>query len=175
MGVARLTYLITFACYGCHLHGDGDGTVHRTDNRTSAPFLAPNPELALAELRLMDQPAYELDLARRESVLASIVEVCLHRHWDLMAAHVRKTHVHVVVTAAVPPERAMLAFKAYASRQLNRLGLDTPGRKRWGRHGSTRWLNSTGAVSAAVQYVLEEQGRPMSLYVGPRESADTGV
>ncbi|MGJ5819072.1 transposase [Paludibaculum fermentans] len=161
-----MTYLITFACYGCHLHGEGDGTVHRTDNLKSAPFLAPNPKLARAELRLMDQPLYELDQPRRESVLASIVEVCLHRKWDLLAAHVRKTHVHVAVRAAAPPERAMLEFKAYASRQLNLLGLDVPGRKRWSRHGSTRWLKTTGAVSAAIQYVLEEQGRPMSVYAG---------
>ncbi|MGC4050684.1 MAG: hypothetical protein QM757_15015 [Paludibaculum sp.] len=161
-----MTYLITFACYGSHLHGDGDGTVHRTDTCKFAPFLAPNPRLALAERRLMDQPPYQLDQPRREFVLGSIVEVCVHREWTLLAAHVRRTHVHVVVVSEALPERVMLEFKANASRKLNQLELDLPGRKRWSRHGSTRWLNTAGAVSAAVQYVLEEQGRPMAVYAG---------
>jgi hypothetical protein len=31
-------------------------------------------------------------------------------------------------------------MKSYASRRLNQLGLDEPARRRWARHGSTRWL-----------------------------------
>ena len=58
----------------------------------------------------------------------------------------------------------MNTFKVYASRRLNRLGLDDPARKRWARHGSTRWLWETGHVSAAIQYVVEEQGEPMSVF-----------
>jgi hypothetical protein len=58
----------------------------------------------------------------------------------------------------------MTDFKAYASRWLNRLRLDEPNRKRWTRHGSTRWLWKPQHVSAAVQYVVAEQGDPMAVF-----------
>jgi len=55
-------------------------------------------------------------------------------------------------------------LKSYASRCLNRLGLDEPTRKRWARHGSTRWLWQPQTVSAAIQYVVQEQGDPMAVF-----------
>ena len=58
----------------------------------------------------------------------------------------------------------MSDFKAYASRRLNRLRLDELNRKRWARHGSTRWLWKPQHVSAAMQYVLAEQGEAMSAF-----------
>lgn len=112
----------------------------------------------------MDQIPYGLDQTRRDAVLEAIREVCAHRGWCLLAAHVRTTHVHTVVDAEIPPERVMSDLKAYASRRLNRMGLDEPNRKRWTRHGSTRWLWKPRHVSAAMQYVLAEQGEPMSMF-----------
>jgi hypothetical protein len=55
-------------------------------------------------------------------------------------------------------------LKSYASRCLNRIGLDEPGRKRWARHGSTRWLWKPEDVSAAIRYVVDEQGHPMAVF-----------
>src|SRR5580704_7660823 len=55
----------------------------------------------------MAQAPYGLDQARREVVLQAIQEICRHRNWDLLAAHVRTNHVHVVVGAEVPPEKVM--------------------------------------------------------------------
>ncbi|HEY7391157.1 MAG TPA: hypothetical protein VH640_21760 [Bryobacteraceae bacterium] len=52
----------------------------------------------------------------------------------------RTNHVHLVVEAEVRPERVMNDLKSYASRSLNQKGTDEPARKRWPRHGSTRWL-----------------------------------
>jgi REP element-mobilizing transposase RayT len=112
----------------------------------------------------MDQTAYSLDQIRRTAVLEAIREVCAHQDWGLLAAHVRSSHVHTVVAAEVPPERVMSAFKAYASRHLNRMGLDEPNRKRWARHGSTRWLKKPEHVSAAIEYVVAEQGDAMSVF-----------
>ena len=80
-------------------------------------------------------------------------EVCVHRGWSLLAAHVRSNHVHAVVEAEVPPERVMGDFKAYARRRLNSMSRDVPNRKRWARHGSTRWLWQPH-VSAAMQYAM---------------------
>lgn len=69
-----------------------------------------------------------------------------------------------MVAAEVPPQQVIVAFKAYASRRLNRTGLDDPTRKRWARHGSMRWLWKPEHVSAAIQYVLAEQGEAMSFF-----------
>ncbi len=112
----------------------------------------------------MDQPAYQLDAPRRNLVLRAIQDVCAHRRWRLLAAHVRSSHVHVVVTADHPPEKVMNDFKAYTSRALNAAGIDSPGRKRWSRHGSTQYLNNEGGVAGAVDYVLRRQGEPMTFY-----------
>src|SRR5437879_5390766 len=112
----------------------------------------------------MDQAPYDLDQIRRDVVLAAIREVCAHSGWGLLAAHVRSTHVHTVVDAEAEPEVVMQAFKAYSSRRLNWMRLDAPDKKRWARHGSTRWLWKPQHVSAAMKYVVDEQGDAMSVF-----------
>jgi REP element-mobilizing transposase RayT len=113
----------------------------------------------------MDQAPYSLDRDRRAIVLGALREVCFHRGWSLWAAHVRTNHVHSVVEADVRPEEVMNAFKSYASRGLNCLGIDGPDRKRWARHGSTRWLWKDEDVQDAIRYVVSEQGEPMQVYL----------
>jgi REP element-mobilizing transposase RayT len=156
--------LITFCCYGCHLHGSESGSVDRGHNAFRTPVLEVDSTRAAAGSERMDQAPYHLDQVRRNAVLAAIQEVCTHRGWRLLAAHVRTTHVHTVVEAEVPPERIMGDLKSYASRCLNRMGLDNPDRKRWTRHGSTRWLWKPHHISAAVEYVLAEQGEAMAVF-----------
>ena len=97
-------------------------------------------------------------------LLASLRERCAQQNWNLLAAHVRTTHVHIVVEAEARPERIMNDIKAYASRCLNQTGLDEAGRKPWARHGSTRWLWKPEHVSAAIRYVVDEQGDPMAVF-----------
>jgi REP element-mobilizing transposase RayT len=159
-----VTYLITFACYGHHLHGSEAGSVDREHNVPGTPILVVDPARAAAERERMDQAPYHLDQIRRDAVLDSIQEVCSHRGWSRLAAHVRSNHVHAVVEAEVAPERVMSDFKAYASRRLKQMRPDEPDRKRWARHGSTRWLWKPEHVSAAIQYVVSEQGDVMSLF-----------
>jgi REP element-mobilizing transposase RayT len=122
-----------------------------------------NPERAGVQREQMDQPSYFLDRDRRAAVLDTLREVCLQRGWNLWAAHVRTNHVHAVVEAEERPEKIMHAFKSYASRNLNRLGIDEPDRKRWARHGSTRWLWKDRDVQNAIRYVVEGQGEPMEV------------
>ncbi len=159
-----MTYLITFACYGCRLQGDESGSVDRRHNMPGSRLLEADPERVAAERERMDQPPYELDRSDRAAVLQAIQEVCSHRYWDLLAAHVRTNHVHVVVQAEAKPERVMNDFKSYASRWLNRNSRDGAGRKRWARHGSTRWLWKPDHIAAAIHYVVEEQGEPMAVF-----------
>jgi REP element-mobilizing transposase RayT len=112
----------------------------------------------------MRQENYLLDGIRRLVVLRSLQEVCACRSWTLLAAHVRTNHVHVVTTANRRPEHVMNALKAYSSRALNNLGVDRPDRRRWARHGSTRYLWTREAVASAIQYVVREQGETMAVF-----------
>ena len=159
-----MVYLITFVCYGRHMHGSDSGSVDPEHNVPGIPLLDVDSARAGAERAQMDQTPYRLDQFHRAAVLEAIQEVCIHQGWDLLAAHVRSSHVHTVVGAEVRPERVMTVFKAYASRRLNGMGLDEPGRKRWARHGSTRWLWKPEHISAAIQYVVAEQGDAMSVF-----------
>ncbi len=159
-----LAYFITFSCYGARVHGAEDGSVDVFNNRPGTPFLPPDFERQTAETERMDQPVYTMDAARRTVVLRTIREVCDHRKWVLLAAHVRSNHVHVVVQANAQPEKVMNDFKAYASRRLNEGGFDGPERKRWSRHGSTRYLWNSDAVEARVHYTLHEQGEIMAAF-----------
>jgi REP element-mobilizing transposase RayT len=107
--------------------------------------------------------AYLLDSERRAVGLRAIVEVCRHRGWILLAAHVRTAHLHVVVNAEIGPERILNALKSYSSRALN---LDSLVDRQWARHGSTRYLWTSDQINNAVRYVISKQGEPMAIYAG---------
>lgn len=112
----------------------------------------------------MLEAPYFLDESRPHIVLQAIVEVCSFRQWVLLAAHVRSNHVHCVIHAIVQPEQIMNTIKSYASRHLNKANLDGDRVSRWARHGSTRYLWKEAEVEAAIQYVVNEQGLPMSVF-----------
>jgi len=164
MDRAESIYLITFACYGTHLHGDDRGSVDRRHNQPGSRVIQPDERLLAAERYLMDQPPYRLDAERRNIVLKAIREACEYRRWTLMAAHVRTEHVHAVIAALEGPAKVMSDLKRYASRALNMASFDPPDRKRWARHGSTQRLHNLEAVRSAVRYVVEGQGQPMALF-----------
>jgi len=111
----------------------------------------------------MEQALYVLDNVDRMVVLTAIHRVCLHRAWTLIAAHVRMTHVHVIVHADVSPEAVMHDFKAYASRLL--CERDNTRARRWTRHGSTRYLWKRKDVDAAVRYTVDGQGEEMAVFL----------
>jgi REP element-mobilizing transposase RayT len=155
-----MRYFITFACYGTHLHGGASGSVDRHHNHFGGRLVEPDRPMIAAAFHRMSEPPNLLHCENRGVVLEALREVCSHRGWILFAAHVRSTHVHVVVEGEAPPEKMMKDFKAYASRALNRV--EGP-RWRWARHGSTRWLWLDEDVRAALRYVVEEQGEPMAV------------
>ena len=149
------------------MHGDVAGSVDRKHNVFATPVVKPDRTRESTERSHMDQSVYELDATRRSHVLQAIHDVCSHRGWWLFVAHVRTTHVHVIVQAGDPPEKVMSDFKVYASRRLNETGQDKPGCKRWARHGSTRYLWEQEDLQGAIRYVLHEQGEPMAVYAAP--------
>jgi REP element-mobilizing transposase RayT len=147
------------------MHGEESGSVDRKHNLAGSRPLDPNPTRLVAERHLTDQPVYTLDQPRRDAVLASILDRARQRGWTILAAHVRVNHVHIVVSADAAPERVMNDLKSYASRILNQNGFDTADRKRWARHGSTRWLRERDDVENAIRYIIEKQGDPMAAYI----------
>jgi REP element-mobilizing transposase RayT len=160
------TYFITFACYGTYLPG-APCSVDRQHHLYEGPYPNESHSREAGATSLMQHPPYALDETRRKMVLEAIQEVCRWRGWNLLAVHVRSSHVHVVIDADRSAEQVMNALKSYASRALNRSLLDSPGRRRWARHGSTRYLWDADRVSAAVGYVVSGQGETMAAYEQP--------
>ena len=74
-----MTCLITFACYGCHLHGSESCSVDRKHNVRGVPLVEPDSARAAAERERMDQAPYNLDQIRRDVVLEAIQQVCGQR------------------------------------------------------------------------------------------------
>jgi hypothetical protein len=157
-----VTYLLTFNCYGTHLPGDVRGSVDRLRGADRGGYLTPSTALVDSSRRLMQGAPYKMDWDEAYIVLTALHEVCAFRHWNLLAAHVRTTHVHVVVGQISDANRTIADFKAYASRALNSR---TAYARRWAREGSTRPLRTGEAIRAAIRYVVESQGRPMAVYV----------
>jgi REP element-mobilizing transposase RayT len=161
-----MVYLITFCCYGSRVPGE-ENIVSRHNNLVGARLSAPSPSLATAARATMTEAAHELDSEERQVVLQTTIEVCRHRAWTLLAAHVRTAHLHVVVAAEGPPERIMHALKSYSSRALNCRG-------RWARHGSTVYLWTRDEFANAVRYVVSKQGEPMAVYTQPNPDRKGG-
>jgi hypothetical protein len=107
-----VVYLITFACYGGHIHGEASGSIDRHHNVPGTPLADADPARVDFESELMDQPPYYLDSIRRHGVLEAIQQVCVHRGWSLMAAHVRSSHVHAVVDAEAPRKESWATSKS---------------------------------------------------------------
>lgn len=159
-----VAYFITFNCYGTWLHGEKPTSVDRFNNTPGTDFLSLNSKRAGLVKKHMSETPYSLDESRRHIVLQAIVEVCRYRQWVLLAAHVRSNHVHCIIHAILQPEQIMNTIKSYASRHLNKANLDGDRVNRWARHGSTRYLWKEAEVEAAIQYVVHEQGLPMSVF-----------
>ena len=105
MDIFPLAYHITVRCYGTRLLGDKAGSVHHSDNIPGTPVLPYKPALKDYENEILDQPPYEMDAPRRRIVLETVKEVCSYRGWDLIAAHIRTNHWHVVVHAKCKPTK----------------------------------------------------------------------
>ena len=159
-----MTYLLTFNCYGTHVPGETWGWVERARGNHRGGYQDPSSGLIGYSLAVMKQQPYELNMPRARTVLEAILEVCRFRGWDLLAAHARTTHVHVVASGIPDPDRAILDFKSYSSRALSRQGFEAPDRKRWAGGGSTRTLATTDSIWRAINYVVDQQGEPMAVY-----------
>jgi len=154
-----LGYLITFRCYGTWLHGDERGSIDRFHNQYKKPYLPRSDRRRdLSTGKLKSDPD-TLDAGQRQSVDGAIREVCAYRNWFLHALHVRTNHVHVVVSiGAEKPERAVNAFKAYATRRMKHDGNWQAQHSPWADKGSKRYLWNERSLTLAIDYVINGQG-----------------
>ena len=112
-------YLITFRCYGTWLHGKS-GSVDRFHRTHGTPTLAADAARLRYNRRALAQSPVTLRAKQRALVEEAIRETCEIRKWSLWTINVRTNHVHTVVTANCKPERALNAFKANATRKLEK-------------------------------------------------------
>lgn len=152
-----LAFLITWTTYGSWLPGDARGWVNRREPGIQPPD-ASRERFAISALAT---DVVQLNEKQRQIVDATIRRHCQLRDWPLHALSVQATHVHVVVSADVAPEKVLEQFKAWCTRRLNEAeaaGADPTGQhKWWTRHGSTKWIKDEAYLNNAIRYVLEGQ------------------
>lgn len=154
-----LAYLLTFRTYGTWHHGDARGAVDRRSHNTFGTVKMPASSQLVAKEKVSQRSlTFAFDEEMRSAVDEAIRNVCKHRSYDLFAVNVRTNHVHAVVSEAVKPEKIIEAFKSYSTRALRLRNLVKKDARVWSRHGSTRYLWSDRAVTAAIDYVLYSQG-----------------
>ena len=100
-----------------------------------------------------------MDASQRKSIDATIRETCVVRKWYLHAVNVRTNHVHVVVSIGlIEAERALIALKANATRQMRQDSCWRHAYSPWAEKGSKRYLWNERSVARAIDYVLYGQG-----------------
>ena len=111
----------------------------------------------------MRQSEQHLDPADAAIALTAFQHACTIRHWELIAAHVRSTHVHLVADGMDEPMRAIGDLKAYATKALRQHHASST-TLYWARGGNVRRLSTVEALRAAIHYVVNRQGDPMAVY-----------
>jgi REP element-mobilizing transposase RayT len=110
-------------------------------------------------VQILEGEPVVLDESQRRAVEHAIRETCTVRKWHLHALNVRTNHVHAVVAIGlIPPERALSAFKANATRQMRQDGCWRRTSSPWAEGGSKRYLWNEQSVAKAIEYVLYAQG-----------------
>ena len=135
-----LAYFLTCPTYGTWLPGDERGWV---DHRKG--WQLPDPSVKREAEARMTEEACVLDLEQRELVERTIADHCHIRGWVLHAVNCRTNHLHVVVSAPVPPKQVQVQLKAWCTRRLREL----EGRRRESRVTISRCAKSGGQNAAA--------------------------
>lgn len=129
-----------------------------------SPLLAADSKRETYWRLRLNESVYVLFEKDRDVVLQAVLGACSYRGWHPHAIHIRTTHVHAVISGSAKPERMLSDFKAYATRALRSEVKQCPRRRYWADHGSTRYLWNEESVRAAIDYVMNAQGRTMAFY-----------
>ena len=170
-------WLITWTTYGSWLPGDPRGFVsavrdadgHRVIHNVYGTEYDRNvPKLARFAVRRLRGRPIRLTQPQAEIVLHQMHQTIAYRGWQLHAAAVMATHVHVVVEVAGDPDPAgiLKSLKGYASRALNQKWQQPANGTWWTESGSRRVLKSSDAIIAAAEYVRDQEF-PLARWVAP--------
>jgi REP element-mobilizing transposase RayT len=146
-----LAYHLTWTTYGSWLPGDRRGWVDSKEPGIQRP----NEHRERFASERVKSPTIRFDEDQREIVDGAIRSHCDIRRWTLHALNVRTNHVHLVVSAAIDPDNAILQFKAWCSRRLNER--HHVSQRWWTRGGSTKYIFDQRYLEAAIRYVLDAQ------------------
>jgi REP element-mobilizing transposase RayT len=156
-----IAFFLTWTTYGTWLPGDGRGWVEYQKG-----FQLPDRIRELEAAARMIDDACRLLPHQRDRVEQQVAETCRFRGWILHAVNCRSNHLHVVVSATVPPKGIREQLKAWCSRRLNEqqreLGIPEEERRSnwWSERGSIRWIFTESDLAAAIDYVLNQQDNP---------------
>ena len=168
-------WLLTWTTYGTWLPGDERGSVTTIRDESGGPWYRPNeygtpvvpPSSGLECLARgrMHGPPVRLNQEMAEIATHQFRETASYRGWSILALAVMANHVHVVMDVPGDPDPAQLLrdLKSYGARALNkRFGRPESGTW-WTAGGSRRILKEDHSVSAAIQYVMN-QDNPLVLW-----------
>lgn len=156
MGIPT-AYFLTWTCYGTWLHGDPRGSVDREHNQYQTPVIPPSAALETRRAMTLEHVPEWFCHEARLCVDRTIRAHAAHRNWNIHALNVRSNHVHLVVSAGVPPELVVHQMKSWSTRLLREGGWVAASTRVWTSHGSTRYLWDGDGLSQAIEYVLNGQ------------------
>ena len=160
-----LAVFFTIRCYGTWLHRDERGSVDREHNIYGTPRIEGNSNWKTYNEQTLLHPPVTLGATERASVEKAIRDTCARRGWGLPAINIRTNHGHLVAAiGGHSPSRALIAFKANATRQLREDRLWPHEHSPWADKGSRRNLWNEKSVWEACDYVINRQGEDLSGY-----------
>ncbi len=157
-----VAYLFTFRCYGTWLHGDKRGSIDKFNNKHDTPYLPANQNWLEFNRKILKYNPVELDDKMRNSVEIALREICEIRKWEIFAINVRTNHAHLVASIGSDnSKKALIAFKANATRKMREDGVWKFEHSPWAEKGSRRYLWNEKSIETAVDYVINGQGKPL--------------
>lgn len=161
-----LAYFITSTTYGTWLHGDDRKSVVIKDGL--AKEIESNAGFFQYQRNSLKHPQVTLNSKQRQIVLKTITDHCQLKGWPLYTAHVRSNHFHLLIQSEHRAEKVTSDLKAWCTRRLREAGFDLP--KVWTRQASTVYVWRHEKLIEKARYIIQDQGRPMSVYIDPQFS-----
>jgi REP element-mobilizing transposase RayT len=141
--IYKVVVLLTWSGYALH------PTIHKSENL-----------VRWREQNAKSRP-YVLERQHRKLILETICRTCKTRNWPLLAAHIRTTHLHLILDTPTAPERSLGELKRACTKALRAASLATADDRIWANYSHIRILSSRYAITKAIDYVLNGQGAPM--------------
>ncbi|QOY90572.1 transposase [Paludibaculum fermentans] len=105
-----------------------------------------------------------LEKPHRELILETIRKTSAATNYELLAAHIRTTHLHIILDTPSTPEQSMGDLKLACTMALKAANLADAEDRIWADYGHIRPLRSPYALTQAINYILNGQGAPMDIY-----------